>query len=145
MQIVGFEAQRNALAGHLAEFFDKPLAMSRTSETDRVLGDKGPLPVSHFQEPVSDKSLVDPQYGVLIDGQLTGQLTHGRQSVTWSQLARGTESGDLLGNLRGNRYRGTFFYPDKHDVAFRNAVIRKGVPRLEESGFTLHTDQTAYA
>ena len=77
-------------------------------------GDKRPLPVPHFEQPLAAQPFVHAQDGVLIHGQLAGQLANRRQPIARLHAAGRTERRNLVGNLPRDGHRRAFFDSQKH-------------------------------
>src|SRR5262245_2864781 len=99
MYLVDAKSEGECLTSELAELIQQPVALPWRSIGTSVGRDKRPLSVPHFEKPLAGQSLVHAQDGVLIDGEVAGELTDRRQPVARRQSARCTERRDLLGDL----------------------------------------------
>jgi hypothetical protein len=76
MELVGREAEADGLAGELPQFVDESFAVYGELSALGPGGYEGALPVPHFEQPFAAEPVIDAEDGVLIDGELAGELPY---------------------------------------------------------------------
>src|SRR5262249_44066633 len=113
-QLIFRKAKHAAFVDEPLPFFSQPLPLAFEAPLGDHVGDERTVAVAHFEELFGGEPLVDPEHGVLVDGQIARELPDGRDSGAWGERPGETLGPNLVGELPRDGDRRIAFNPDKH-------------------------------
>ncbi len=109
MYLDGIDAQGFGQFDGLGDLLAQPPPLFLQLSAWNAIGHEGAIAVASFEKSFGRQAFVDPQDGVLIDGQFGGQRSNRRQPFARLQCSAGAGRTDLRGDLPRDRHAGGCF------------------------------------